>query len=119
MTGYKILVVPQQNEMNKLTIGSNDQQNIRLGEDNLSEFSKKVDILIDYNNLKLEGIDMDTIKHKINEQDIFTQLKLDSITNSKLLVISSKVIFINNTNESIHLLFSDKSNKKEFLLTNQ
>ena len=49
---------------------------------------------------------MDRIKSKAHAQDfikVFTSLKLDTVTNSKMLTVSSNVIFVNHTNEAIDL----------------
>lgn len=48
---------------------------------------------------------MDRIKSKINilkgDIQIFTSVKLDEVTNSKILTVSSPVMFHNMTNDTI------------------
>lgn len=62
---------------------------------------------------------MDRIKSKSHSQDlikVFTNLKLDTVTNSKMLTVSSNVIFVNHTNEAIDLLIIDKGHESHWKL---
>jgi hypothetical protein len=61
--------------------------------------------------IELANIDMDRIKtklHTVNDIQVYSSLKLDPITNSKVLTIASPVIFSNHTDQSIILQISDK-----------
>lgn len=70
-------------------------------------------------NQKIEDIDFDRIKsklHQFKEIQIFTQIKLDEVTNSKVLTVSSAVMFINLTGETIMIALKDKTQTTETLM---
>lgn len=56
--------------------------------------------------IQLNNLDMDRIKSKmfnVNDIQVFTTLRLDSLTNSKVLTIASPILFVNHTDKDFIL----------------
>lgn len=106
-------------------MASNQQHNIRLTDEleiKESGPAKKVKVTIKLprNELVIKEIDMDRIKTKMyisEEIPIYTNLKLDNITNSKVLIVGSPVVFVNFTNQNVIITMSDKHNTSTVKLT--
>lgn len=131
LTGHPIQIeVIQQQSLNKgqvmqqeqalpiVTLASNSEQNMRVSNDEDQSIfelvQRRVRVTINMKKaIKIDNLDMDRIKsklHTINDMQVYTSLRLDAVTNSKVLTIASPIIFTNNTDQVIILQISDKSN---------